>query len=260
MNLLYWNLKNHNIDYLISRCLIENNIDFAIFSEFNEKLLTDVISLVGNSYRIVMGNFGCKRVKALIKISIKCDVLRENARFVIYQITFNEKTYIVCGVHLQDRRNSTSNSRKDTIRNIISYIESEERETNCDNTIIIGDLNSNPYDTEIIGFDGFNAVLFKDIIFQNEYRIHEEKRLRRFYNPILNYISEENNMYGSFYDSSHDDTPVWHCLDQALFRKSLANSIIEIEYLRKIESKSLMNRVKPNSMISDHLPLYVRID
>lgn len=43
---------------------------------------------------------------------------------------------------------------------------------------------------------------------------------RRFYNPILNCISEDKEQYGSF-RLGNDPGPIWHCLDQLIMRKSV---------------------------------------
>lgn len=66
-------------------------------------------------------------------------------------------------------------------------------------------------------------------------------------------------MYGSFYYDSEHMTPYWHCLDQVLVRKSLANTINHVEYLKKINKKDLLKNTIPNEKISDHLPLFVNI-
>ena len=66
-------------------------------------------------------------------------------------------------------------------------------------------------------------------------------------------------MYGSFYHEKEYITPYWYCLDQVLVRKSLADKVGHVEYLRKINEDDLIENTIPNSKISDHLPLLVNL-
>jgi hypothetical protein len=119
--------------------------------------------------------------------------------------------------------------------------------------------NANPYDDELLQMNAFNAVLFKDVIRKSETRKVGEEIYRRFYNPILNFISEDTKTYGSFYYTGGSSAPVWNCLDQVLLSKALVDEIAALKYLRSINGKSLMTTVKPKESISDHLPLLVEI-
>ena len=104
-----------------------------------------------------------------------------------------------------------------------------------------------------------NLSLFKKIIIKNEIRNPKTLKKKRFYNPILQYISEDTEMYGSFYYEKGHMTPYWHCLDQVLVRKGLVNNVSYMEYLKNINKKDLLQNEKPNEEISDHLPLLVNL-
>ena len=66
-------------------------------------------------------------------------------------------------------------------------------------------------------------------------------------------------MYGSFYHEKEYKTSYWYCLDQVLVRRSLADKVEHIEYLKKINAKDLIENTIPNRKISDHLPLLVNL-
>ena len=101
--------------------------------------------------------------------------------------------------------------------------------------------------------------MFKTIIDKSELTNPKTFKRKRFYNPILHYISEDTEMYGSFYHEKESKTPYWHCLDQVLVRKSLANTVNHVEYVKKIGTKDLLINAIPNEKISDHLPLLVNL-
>lgn len=100
---------------------------------------------------------------------------------------------------MEDRRNYQTSDRINTIQRLVADIEQTEELFKCNNTIVIGDFNANPYDDELLSKYAFNAVLFKTIIDKSELTNPKTFKRKRFYNPILHYISEDTEMYGSFY-------------------------------------------------------------
>ena len=78
---------------------------------------------------------------------------------------------------------------------------------------------------------------------------------------MLDYISEKNGVYGSYYYTSGISTLHWYCFDQVLLRKSLIEKIIDLHYCKEIAGESILTKKGyPNKRISDHLPLLVEVD
>lgn len=259
MNLLFWNIGKKSIESIIAQCIIENDVDIAIFAEHQSSDFNRVCDLLGKKYRHIEGYGGCKKITMVCRHPLKVDIKQEQNRYTLYKIKTKDKEYIMCGVHLQDRMSAAPALRIEEIGRIVYDIEKLENQSGCRNTIIIGDLNSNPYDDELLQMNAFHAVLYKDVIKQSETRTVAGRKYRRFYNPILNFISEETKLYGSFYYNQDPATSVWHCYDQILVSKQLVDSICRFEYLKAIGKTSLMSSVRPNKKISDHLPLLVEI-
>lgn len=63
--------------------------------------------------------------------------------------------------------------------------------------------------------------------------------------------------YGSFCYSGDCTNPIWNCYDEALVSPELMYSINSYRYLKRIGDRDLIAKVRPNSKISDHLPLLV---
>ncbi len=257
MNILFWNLKNNSIAEYIVKCLEENNIDIAVFSEHKG---VDFGKLSKSScYDYIEGMGGCEKIVMLVKPQITVEIKQEQSRYALYYITEGTSRYILAGVHLQDRRNTDAATRIACIGRLVNDIKNVERRCKCKNTIIIGDFNANPYDDELLQMNAFNAVLFKEVIQKSETRTVDGISYRRFYNPTINFISEDTKNYGSFYYTEGSRSPVWHCIDQVLVSKALVDSIESMRYLKAIGAKSLIKSVRPDDQISDHLPLLVKI-
>ena len=259
MNILFWNLKGNSISGYIKQCLVENSIDIALFSEYNGVDFAALEREMEFDYRYIEGMGGCDKIALFISSAVIATINREQSRYVLYTIQCNGSKYIVAGVHLQDRRSNDAAVRIETVGRLMNDIKNLEQSSKCRNTIVIGDFNANPYDDEMLQMNAFHAVLFKEVIRKSETRTVSGRAYRRLYNPIIHFISENNQNYGSFYYSNGSSTPVWHCLDQVLVGKALIDGIKNLQYLKSIGKVSLLKKIVPDKKISDHLPLFVQL-
>lgn len=284
MNVLFWNIdrkdtedKKQIEDYIIN-CIDENDVDIAVFAEYKAKdtmatrgksnIDRDAIENgLGNMYAWVTGIEldGAVTLLARKSLGVVNKIGQDDRkRYSLYVIDTPMKKYLLVAVHLEDRGSDpNSEMRGDTINRLRVDITHNESDLDLYNTIVIGDFNANPYDRELTSMRTLNAVLFKSVIKASEFTCPESHRVRRFYNPIIHYLSEDTEMYGSFYysDANKYWTPYWCCLDQVLVRKSLVDSIKDVRYLKSIKGDSLLKTTKiPQTKISDHLPLFVEFE
>ena len=255
LNLLFWNLKNNSIENIVAECLIENDVSLAAFAEYKGLDFTLLEELALYQYHSVESLKENVHIRLMVQNGIKATAIQEQSRYSIFQIETGLKKYLLVAIHLEDRRNYDPDDRIDTIKHLIADLEKHEEETDCYQTIVIGDFNANPYDKELLSVYGFNAVMFKDLILQSEYRRYKYSEHKRFYNPILDYIFASNKMHGSFYHIDDASTPIWHCIDQILLRKELVECFEKLEYILKIGDTELIKTKRPDKSISDHLPL-----
>lgn len=260
LNILFWNLYNHNLEDYIIECLAERDVDIAVFSEFSKMDIGRLEDKTGGLYKHVMGLESDKKITMLVRGTIDAISVLQRKRYSIYHIDSFLKKYIVLAVHLEDRHNYETMDRIETIKNAVADVENIENDLDCSNTLVIGDFNANFLDEEMISKYAFNSILYKKVIEKNDFTNPESYRKKRFYNPILQYLSEDTETYGSYFFSNSSKTPYWYCLDQLLVRKQLVNSIHNFEYIKGIKNeKDLLIKDIPNKDISDHLPLYVEM-
>ena len=262
MNLLYWNLHNNlGIESIICAALEENDVDVFLCSEY--KNIDFYKILEANPTYLLLENLDiCEKVRIIHKKSVKLDLLKEQHRYILFKIITKNKTYLMTGVHLPANPTSNSDDRKNEIRKIVSDIIEYEKELFQDDnhlSIVIGDMNASPFDPEMINKDSFNCVLFKDVINKQEIIKYNNEPYERFYNPMIDYIREDNQHYGSFYYSSGINSLYWYCYDQILVRKYFTDKIHNVKYLKKIRNIDLVGDVAPIKEISDHLPLLINI-
>jgi len=258
LNILFWNLKRNSIENYIVEFIAENNVDIAAFSEFDGIDFIKIENKLKKMYRRIVLQKD-RKVTLIAKTTFSVEVVQEQSRYNIYNIKTAVNDYLLAAIHLEDRIHYETEDRVNTIQSLVASIEEIEKSLKCCNTIVIGDFNANFCDEELLSKYAFNAVLFKRIIDKSELTNPHSLKKRRFYNPILHFISEDTDMYGSFYYEQGPKTPYWYCLDQVLVRKSLVNSINRVEYLKRTKTKELMKNRIPNREISDHLPLLVSL-
>lgn len=262
MNLLYWNIRKNSIEALICDIIKEKKIDIFIVSEYEGLNFDSLLESLNKEY-FFQTSYACEKVKIIYKKDIDILLLREQHRYIVSKITTKDGQYLLTAIHLPDQLHNTPDDRKYEIRKIVSDIVEEEKKLygqKMQKSLVIGDMNASPFDSELVNKDSFNAVLFKKVIDKTATTKYRYDTYERFYNPMLNYIREEDECYGSFYYSSGIGPLYWYCFDQILVRKALMNKLEKIQFLKKIKDTKLLKTVMPDKTISDHLPLFVKID
>lgn len=260
MNLFFWNLnKNDNIA-LIADVLRELNIDVAAFAEHDGSDLALLCN--GNiPYRAVDPIVGSQKVRFLVRDGLEVFGVFYQGRYALITVASDGSKINIAAVHLQDCRNDPKGaSRSITIRSLVADLRAQEREQSCKDSVIIGDFNVQPFSAEMYWAGMLNAASFKNVVKRMLVKRVDGCDLPLMYNPTLEFLSEADGNCGSYYCASGSDTFYWYCLDQAIVSPSLADAVAEYRYLRTIGNSSLMADCAPKSAISDHLPLFVRLD
>lgn len=256
MKILFWNLAKHNLSKYIKEILAEQDIDVAIFAEHSGvdfRMLCEKV--LNGKYVFIEGYGNCEKIRLIAKSSIKVSVCREDIRYSISSVSILDQKYIVAGVHLPAKPYASQSDREIHIQAMVSAIQDVERETKHSRTIVIGDFNCSPFDVEMISKNQMNTVLFKSLINKAENIKCNHRQYKRFYNPIIEYLTEKDESYGSYYYAGNAESLYWYCYDQLLVRRALANDVQAVCFCKKAGSTNLIKNLQPNSEISDHLPI-----
>jgi hypothetical protein len=129
-------------------------------------------------------------------------------------------------------------------------------------TILVGDLNMNPFDLGVVGAHTLNAVMTRDLAHRAE-RIVAGRSYRFFYNPMWAFFGDRTpgppGTY--FYSGSSPRSYYWNIFDQVLLRPTLMDALAELRILDGDGQESLLTeRGRPRSSdVSDHLPVLFRL-
>jgi len=140
--------------------------------------------------------------------------------------------------------------------------EYEDRE-GCYDTILLGDLNMNPFDPGMVIVSGFHATMTKRIAALKDRRWREES-YRRFYNPMWGLFGDRTpGPAGTYYwESSVPSNQHWYMFDQVLLRPSLMDRLTSLEIVDHDGSKSLVDEdgSATHDHLSDHLPVHLVLE
>lgn len=260
MRIAFWNVnKNGKINEYVEELIRDNSIDILVMAEYSDDInrLLDELSQK-DIFMLEYFSYGCERIKILgNQKSVKPGY---QGNYCSFQII--DSKYILCCVHLPSKLYADEQKQEIVIRSIVEEIENTEEKEGINNTIIVGDMNSNPYEPSCLGAPQFHGIPIYDETCKKERTILGSK-FSMFYNPMWNFFGDFSFPAGTYYYSSNDvSIPFWNIYDQVLIRPCLRKVLDEreLKIIHKTKQHSLLDEKKhPNKNISDHLPIVFEI-
>lgn len=261
MRILFWNTnKNDNINEVLSELIIEQKASMVFLAEYEAEFNNLLVML--REQGVVMDRYptpGCKRI---VIIGDRNDIAPgSQTKYASLQIC--DRRIILCCVHLNSRIYSDHESKRAIeINRIVNDIESAEVKLNTESTIVFGDFNSNPYETNCLGAQGFHGIpVSKEA--ERKVRTISDESFKMFYNPMWNMFGDFSFPPGTYYYNGSDTVnPYWSIFDQVIIRPSLRKQFID-QSLKIVTSTKTFDLIDakghPNKIISDHLPIVFEI-
>ena len=267
MNVLFWNTSRNSNKYNINNCIIElvldKNCDLIVLAEYDNDItyLCEIINKASiEEYCPIPNNGGCDKITGLIKKKIKVDVLREQMRYQIVKLEAKGYKLIVAMIHNISKLHALEDTQEENLRNLHSDIRIEEDTYNTTNSLIVGDLNVNPFERSCISASALHAIPFLQEV-NKPTRTIQGREYDKFYNPTWKFYGNREIPYTSYYYSSSDVTNYyWHIFDQVIVRPILTDAFDDdsLEVISKTQNHNLLRRNNrpDNNKYSDHLPLF----
>lgn len=261
MRILFWNTHNNTeINPILNELIIENKISIVVLAEYNADILQLISNLANNGIEMKQYiTLGESRIKIIGDIT---DVI-PGIQNKYYSLQIIRKKYILCCIHLPSQiYTKNEEARRIIIKRIITDIEKAEDDNSTENTIIVGDLNINPFDHGCIDAELFHSLPYYEVA-KKKSRIVADESFKMFYNPMWNILGDFCEPYGTYYyNGSNGDNIFWHTYDQVMIRPVLRESFIDdsLKIITETHYFGLLNiNGHPDKKISDHLPLIFEI-
>jgi hypothetical protein len=171
---------------------------------------------------------------------------------------------LLAGVHYKSRLEwSEEEQREGAIKLLAPAIADEEDRFGHQRTVLVGDLNMNPFEPGVVSAFGLHAVMTQDLA-RREERTVAGQPYRFFYNPMWGYFGDRSpGPPGTYYlRSSRPGQYFWNIYDQVLLRPALMDRLVGEAILDHDGTESLLTRkgLPSEANASDHLPLSFQLD
>ena len=267
LTILFWNINQLNRARLINELIKEHSVDIILLAESNiedGELLRQINDGNKRIFRSAENNENRVKLYARDPVEYMKPIADHGTTAIREVLIESSLSILIVAIHLRSKMFSSDVDQTLQSTETIGQIEIAENIVEHSRTIVIGDLNMNPFEPGLIGASAFNAVMDRRIA-SRRYRTVEGKKYKFFYNPMWSKFGDLNEgpPRTYYYDDSSQANYYWNIFDQILVRPELLEDyeIEDVKVIDTIFETSLVNASgKPVSTIgADHLPVIVRL-
>jgi hypothetical protein len=267
---LFWNLNGKPLQKTISRLAAIYKVDVLMFVElsFNPyEFLSELNKSNRQQKYFYSPGIGCEKIHVFTKFNHKyIKPVYESDRLTIRHLKLPGLTDILVAInHFPSKLHMRSSSQAFECVILANDLKSAEQKIGHSRTILIGDLNMNPFEDGITSAIGLHAVNSKSVAIRNS-RTVQGKEYQFFYNPMWGLFGDfAAGPPGTYYYSSSEQISLfWNIFDQVLIRPDLINEFDNSE-LTIITSDGEIEFLTPSglpnaNLLSDHLPIYFQLN
>lgn len=270
MTFLFWNIKKSPLQEIIGNLAEIHQVDVFILAECEierSELLTELNSRPGLQYSSTFSVSENIAIYTRFPGNWLTPKSEEDGLSIRHLVNPVMKTsLLIVAAHLRSKLYLGDDDQLSLAPRWRQSIERAEKEVGHKRTIVVGDLNMNPFDPGVTSSEGFHGIMDKKVAKRGSRTVSGQVR-DFFYNPMWSFLGDESEgPPGSYYydASSRPVNFYWHIFDQVLLRPELVSLFPgeELKLLTDADSLSLMtNRGIPDSTnASDHFPLVFKLD
>jgi hypothetical protein len=267
---LFWNLDGKDIADHVAQLALERLADFVIVAECQSP--ARILVALNETFRRYQGGFRYLTTRSRVDVFVRFDdgyaaLLHETPHFTIRHIQLPSCVpLLLAAVHLIGKVEFSDASQDAEcmffVRELISL---ENDAVHHGNTVVVGDINMNPYQDSVISVAGLHGVQTR-VLARTEERIVQGRRHKMFYNPMWRFFGERkpDGPAGTcYYRKAEDVWTFWNVFDQVLVRPALLDRFSDgaLDVISEVGGVSLLQDGIPHrERFSDHLPIVFDID
>jgi len=277
VTLLFWNTNGKGLEGRVSRLAAEHKVDVLALAECDVR--PDVMLLALNAgaraefhYAPSYADTGTEsrtgRLAIYTRFSPEFLTPLEDrvGLFTARSLALPGRTSVtLCVVHLPSKLYRDSHDQLSAAHECAEGVRDIERRVGHDRTLLIGDLNMDPFEQGVVSAHGLHAVATKQIAARGSRRV-ESQEYRFFYNPMWGCFGDQTpGPPGTYYrGASGYCTYFWHVFDQVLVRPALLDRL-DSPCVRILPEGAAGSSVDDSGCprtqdASDHLPILFSLD
>jgi hypothetical protein len=261
-NFLFWNVGQKSIADEIALACHENDVDVLILAECPLPPVLLLLKLNVGASQVYIAPFNASpRLAFFIRYpNSSFRPLLDEGGVAIRQIQPPVGVEVLLvALHLPSKLHRSATEQTLFAVRVADFIRDAEARAGHSNSLVIGDLNMDPYEDGMTAAVGFHGVMDKSIALQLARTVDGEKR-NFFYNPMWNRLGDETSgPPGTYYRRGGQISHFWHTFDQVLLRPSLLAyySSSALRVLTRIGNRDLLASNHIDASVSDHLPVFL---
>ena len=270
MTFLFWNIKKRPLQKIIRELAEIHEVDILILAECEierSDLLRQLNSISGPRFSYPYSASNRIRIFTRFPEQWLKPVAEEGELSIRhFRNPIGDTQTLIVAAHLPSRLYRSEQDLMQLAPRWRQHIEDAEKRVGHKRTVIVGDLNMNPFDPGVISSEGLHGIMDKRIAGKGSRKVVGQVR-DFFYNPMWSLLGDESEgPPGTYYydASSNPLNYYWHTFDQVLLRPELVPLFPreELKVLTDTASNTLMNDrgVPDSSDASDHFPLLFRLN
>jgi hypothetical protein len=265
---LFWNIRQKPLEAVIANLAHRQAVDVLMLAEcaIAPGALLKTLNREGVA-QFHLPDAAYRKLAVYTRFSRRYLVtVRHHPRYTIRRLKLPAYPDILLVVaHSPSKRNWTKESQAAECREMAAEIRSVEGQLGHTRTVLVGDLNMNPFEAGVVAANGLNAVMTRAIA-QRRTRQVQSRRYPFFYNPMWGLFGDATaGPPGTYYyERSEHDLLFWNLFDQVLIRPDLFPYFRneEVEILTGDGERSLLSaKGLPDTIAaSDHLPILFKLN
>ncbi len=269
---LFWNLRGLPRADLVARMCVEHGVNLLMLAECGIEpagmiAALSAAGLTGFVYPlrptgIETGLRVFLRAATVTMVDVEDDA---NAHVTVRHLFGAETDVLLVVVHLPSKLHAARDTERLTLcRYLADLIRKVEARVGHDRTVLVGDLNMNPFETGVVSADALHGVPTRSIVGRGR-RTVNAREWDFFYNPMWRFFGERpDEPPGTYYyaASGRPTSYFWNIFDQVLVRPSIMGRLTSVRILDRVGARSLVRAVgTPDPGIGfDHLPIVFTLD
>ena len=265
MNILFWNIQGKRLARdLLAQAVSLHQIDIVAIAEAPEQGPRWLIPALA-----AIGPFRSTQLESRLQVfslsPLSLRAMGESPHTSICSVrAAHGSTLLLALAHLPSKLHRDATDQETITRGLSEHLREMEGKVGHSRTVLIGDLNANPFEPSLAKVDGLHAVMSQAVARRGS-RTCYGKKYPFFYNPMWSRLGDLSpGPPGTWFDSeSRAISYFWHSFDQCLLRPELLEHFppTGFEVLDRIGDVQLANDdgIRGGDY-PDHLPLVLKLN
>jgi endonuclease/exonuclease/phosphatase (EEP) superfamily protein YafD len=268
ISLLFWNVGRLSRRAVIARLARANDVDVILLAEVADQPI-DLLKELNRTHANYFYSPGIGNTKILAFTRFSDQFFRPSAetdRLTIRRLTLpGLEEILLAVVHFPSKLHWSERSQAIECTRLVEDIRQEEERAGHQRTILVGDLNMNPFESGIVSAAGLHAVMDRRIAREGS-RVVQGREYLFFYNPMWGLLGDgSRGPAGTFFQRrAEQEVYYWNMFDQVLVRPAMLDrfDFKDLAILDDTGAETLLkdSGVPDRDVGSDHLPVLFRLN